>query len=206
MYTTNAMIRPCLKGSFWKPDWLRHGFLWRTMANTSTGPSFKNELPSFELAWFLRFGVETNSERTGTPQTQGPISIYMDVIIGSIEIHIILNFSWPECCHAYSFVLWAGGDSPWEMLAAASERPHEMARYSVSDAVWTYFLYTKNVHLFVYFLCNISPLSPDVVLWKGSGTLCEMLLMCQAREKRIVATKKPENSAIGKPTRDGPIL
>ena len=76
---------------------------------------------------------------------------------------------------------------PGEMMAAASERPHEMARYSVSDAVCTYFLYTKNVHLFVYFLCNISPLSPDVVLWKGSGTLCEMLLMCQAREERIVA-------------------
>ena len=92
------------------------------------------------------------------------------------------------------------------MMAAASERPHEMSRYSVSDAVCTYFLYTKNVHLFVYFLCNISPLSPDVVLWKGSGTLCEMLLMCQAREKRIVATNKPENSAIWKPTRDGPIL
>ena len=54
----------------------------------------------------------------------------------------------------------------------------------------------------ICFLCDFIPLSPDDVLWKGSVTLCEM----QAREKGIVAPNKPEGSAIGKLTRDGPSL
>jgi len=35
----------------------------------------------------------------------------------------------------------------------------------------------KYVHPFVFSLCNIIPLNPDEVLRKGSGTLCETLLM-----------------------------
>lgn len=35
----------------------------------------------------------------------------------------------------------------------------------------------KYVHPFVFSLCNIIPLMPDEVLRKGSGTLCETLLM-----------------------------
>jgi DNA polymerase epsilon subunit 1 len=57
------------------------------------------------------------------------------------------------------------------------ERPHILAQYSVSDAVATYYLYMKYVHPFVFSLCNIIPLNPDEVLRKGSGTLCETLLM-----------------------------
>lgn len=35
----------------------------------------------------------------------------------------------------------------------------------------------KYVHPFIFSLCTIIPLNPDAVLRKGTGTLCEMLLM-----------------------------
>ena len=54
-----------------------------------------------------------------------------------------------------------------------------MASYSVSDVVATYYLYTTYVHPFIFSLATIIPMSPDEVLRKGSGTLCEMLLMVQ---------------------------
>lgn len=57
------------------------------------------------------------------------------------------------------------------------EQPQVLAQYSVSDAVATYYLYMKYVHPFIFSLCNIIPLRPDEVLRKGSGTLCETLLM-----------------------------
>jgi hypothetical protein len=57
------------------------------------------------------------------------------------------------------------------------EQPQILAQYSVSDAVATYYLYMKYVHPFIFSLCNIIPLRPDEVLRKGSGTLCETLLM-----------------------------
>lgn len=59
----------------------------------------------------------------------------------------------------------------------AQEQPQVLSQYSVSDAVATYYLYMKYVHPFVFSLCNIIPLCPDEVLRKGSGTLCETLLM-----------------------------
>jgi DNA polymerase elongation subunit (family B) len=59
----------------------------------------------------------------------------------------------------------------------AVEQPQTLAQYSVSDAVATYYLYMKYVHPFIFSLCNIIPLNPDEVLRKGSGTLCETLLM-----------------------------
>ena len=59
----------------------------------------------------------------------------------------------------------------------AYEQPQTLAQYSVSDAVATYYLYMKYVHPFIFSLCNIIPLNPDDVLRKGSGTLCETLLM-----------------------------
>lgn len=57
------------------------------------------------------------------------------------------------------------------------EQPQILAQYSVSDAVATYYLYMKYVNPFIFSLCNIIPLNPDEVLRKGSGTLCETLLM-----------------------------
>ncbi|SRR6266851_7635860 len=64
------------------------------------------------------------------------------------------------------------------------ERPQVLAQYSVSDAVATYYLYMKYVHPFIFSLCNIIPLCPDDVLRKGSGTLCETLLMVR-RLRRV---------------------
>lgn len=69
---------------------------------------------------------------------------------------------------------------PEDMTRYASEKPQVLAQYSVSDAVATYYLYMKYVNPFVFSLCNIIPMNPDDVLRRGSGTLCETLLMVQA--------------------------
>ncbi|KAI9822489.1 MAG: DNA polymerase epsilon catalytic subunit [Pycnora praestabilis] len=79
---------------------------------------------------------------------------------------------------------------PELMTRYASERPQTLAEYSVSDAVATYYLYMKYVHPFIFSLCTIIPLNPDDVLRKGTGTLCEMLLMVQAYQKEIVLPNK----------------
>ncbi len=79
---------------------------------------------------------------------------------------------------------------PELMTPYASERPQTLAEYSVSDAVATYYLYMKYVHPFIFSLCTIIPLNPDDTLRKGTGTLCEMLLMVQAYQKEIVLPNK----------------
>jgi DNA polymerase epsilon subunit 1 len=79
---------------------------------------------------------------------------------------------------------------PELMTPYASERPQTLAEYSVSDAVATYYLYMKYVHPFIFSLCTILPLGPDDTLRKGTGTLCEMLLMVQAYKKDIVLPNK----------------
>jgi len=56
---------------------------------------------------------------------------------------------------------------PEQMVRYAKEKPQEMASYSVSDAVATYYLYKKFIHSFIFSLCNIIPLHPDDVLRKG---------------------------------------
>ncbi len=55
-----------------------------------------------------------------------------------------------------------------------------MSEYSVSDAVATYYLYKIHIHDFIFALGTIIPLNADEVLRKGSGTLCENLLMAAA--------------------------
>ncbi|RMZ79073.1 hypothetical protein DV737_g3563, partial [Chaetothyriales sp. CBS 132003] len=79
---------------------------------------------------------------------------------------------------------------PELMTPYAQERPQILAEYSVSDAVATYYLYMKYVHPFIFSLCTIIPLNPDDTLRKGTGTLCEMLLMVQAYKKNIVLPNK----------------
>tara|TARA_R110002003_G_scaffold702_2_gene21088 strand:- start:4641 stop:10763 length:6123 start_codon:yes stop_codon:yes gene_type:complete len=79
---------------------------------------------------------------------------------------------------------------PELMTPYASERPQTLAEYSVSDAVATYYLYMKYVHPFIFALCKILPLGPDDALRKGTGTLCEMLLMVQAYQKGIALPNK----------------
>ncbi|ANZ74792.1 BA75_01783T0 [Komagataella pastoris] len=79
---------------------------------------------------------------------------------------------------------------PELMTPYAYEKPQLLAEYSVSDAVATYYLYYKYVHPFVFSLCTIIPLNPDEVLRKGTGTLCEMLLMVQAYQNNILLPNK----------------
>ncbi|KAK3107356.1 hypothetical protein FSP39_012618, partial [Pinctada imbricata] len=94
---------------------------------------------------------------------------------------------------------------PEEMCRMASEEPQTLANYSVSDAVATYYLYMKYVHPFIFALCTIIPMEPDEVLRKGSGTLCEALLMVQAYHANIVFPNKQE-AVWNKLTDDGHVL
>ncbi|RLO01284.1 hypothetical protein DYB28_005264 [Aphanomyces astaci] len=50
--------------------------------------------------------------------------------------------------------------------------------------------YDKYVHLFVFSLCTIIPLGSEDVLRKGSGTLCEALLMVEAFRGNIICPNK----------------
>lgn len=67
---------------------------------------------------------------------------------------------------------------PEDMVRYASERPTEMAAYSVSDAVATYYLYQTYVHMFVFSLCTIIPMGPDDVLRKASVRFCIARVVC----------------------------
>ncbi|KAL5717104.1 DNA-directed DNA polymerase [Ranunculus cassubicifolius] len=77
-----------------------------------------------------------------------------------------------------------------DMVRFAKEQPQTMASYSVSDAVSTYYLYMTYVHPFIFSLATIIPMPPDEVLRKGSGTLCEMLLMVEAYKANIICPNK----------------
>eukprot|EP00899_Mesostigma_viride_P020528 jgi/Mesvir1/28477/Mv15897-RA.2 len=84
---------------------------------------------------------------------------------------------------------------PEDMLPFAREKPQLMASYSVSDAVATFYLYQIYVQPFIFSLATIIPMPPDEVLRKGSGTLCEMLLMVEAYRKNIVCPNKHTDPA-----------
>lgn len=94
---------------------------------------------------------------------------------------------------------------PEDMCRMASEQPQVLATYSVSDAVATYYLYMKYVHPFIFALCTIIPMCPDEVLRKGSGTLCEALLMVEAFHANIIYPNKQE-TILNKLTEDGHVL
>eukprot|EP01135_Chromosphaera_perkinsii_P002657 Nk52_evm25s226 gene=Nk52_evmTU25s226 len=83
---------------------------------------------------------------------------------------------------------------PEEMTPLCGTNPQALASYSVSDAVATYYLYMKYVHPFVFALCTIIPMEPDEVLRKGSGTLCETLLMVQAYNASIIMPNKQQTA------------
>lgn len=81
---------------------------------------------------------------------------------------------------------------PELMTPLAASDPQTLANYSVSDAVATYYLYMKYVQPFIFSLCNIIPLQPEEVLRKGTGTLCETLLMAQAYKANVLMPNKHE--------------
>lgn len=83
--------------------------------------------------------------------------------------------------------------NPEDMVRFAMEQPQTMASYSVSDAVATYYLYMTYVHPFIFSLATIIPMPPDEVLRKGSGTLCEMLLMVQAYIANVICPNKHQD-------------
>lgn len=85
---------------------------------------------------------------------------------------------------------------PEDMEPFARERPQELATYSVSDAVATYYLFKKYVQAFVFSLCGIIPMNSGDVLRKGSGTLCEALLMVQAYKKNIICPNKQKDESL----------
>ncbi|KAH9386608.1 DNA polymerase epsilon subunit 1 [Nematocida major] len=79
---------------------------------------------------------------------------------------------------------------PENMVLFAETKPKLMASYSVSDAIATHFLYLKYVHPFIFSLASLIPLPPDDVLRKGSGTLCETLLVKEARGCSVLIPPK----------------
>ncbi|CCH44105.1 DNA polymerase epsilon subunit 1 [Wickerhamomyces ciferrii] len=79
---------------------------------------------------------------------------------------------------------------PELMTPYAYSKPQLLSEYSVSDAVATYYLYKKIISNFIISLGIIVPLNPDELLRKGTGTLCEMLLMVQAYENDILLPNK----------------
>lgn len=79
---------------------------------------------------------------------------------------------------------------PELMCRMAAEQPQVLATYSVSDALATYYMYMKYVHPFIFALSTIIPMEPDEVLRKGSGSLCEALLMVQAFRGNIIYPNK----------------
>ncbi|KAK9279688.1 hypothetical protein L1049_013368 [Liquidambar formosana] len=83
--------------------------------------------------------------------------------------------------------------NPEDMVRFAKDKPQMMASYSVSDAVATYYLYMTYVHPFIFSLATIIPMPPDEVLRKGSGTLCEMLLMVQAYKANVICPNKHQS-------------
>lgn len=92
---------------------------------------------------------------------------------------------------------------PELMCKMAREEPQHLANYSVSDAVSTYYLYIKYVHQFIFALCTIIPLGADDVLRKGSGTLCEALLMVEAFHTNIIFPNKYTGPDEAKVSKDG---
>ncbi|KII67575.1 DNA polymerase epsilon catalytic subunit A [Thelohanellus kitauei] len=84
---------------------------------------------------------------------------------------------------------------PEEICKMAHDLPQTLSNYAISDAVATYYLYTSYVHPFIYALCTIIPMKPDEVLRKGSGTLCESLLMTKAFIAEIIFPNKQKLEA-----------
>lgn len=85
---------------------------------------------------------------------------------------------------------------PEDMVRFAKEDPHKLASYSVSDAVATYFLYHKFVHPHIYSLCTLIPMPPAQTLCKGSGTLCEALLISEASNYNLLIPLKKKSSGL----------
>ncbi|KAL0266116.1 UNVERIFIED_CONTAM: hypothetical protein PYX00_011832 [Menopon gallinae] len=83
---------------------------------------------------------------------------------------------------------------PERIMEHAVHDPHKLASYSVSDAVATYYLFVKYVKPFIFSLCTLIPFGPVPVLNRGSGTLCEALLLAEAHRTGILIPDKKRES------------
>ena len=79
---------------------------------------------------------------------------------------------------------------PEEMEFYAKSHSQKFGEYCVSDSVATLLLYQKLVHAFTFSVASVLPLNCDQVLRKGSGYLCESLLMANAAKANIVIPNK----------------
>lgn len=55
------------------------------------------------------------------------------------------------------------------------------------------FLLCRYIHPFIFSLATIIPMPPDEVLRKGSGTLCEQLLMVEAYRANVICPNKHQS-------------
>lgn len=94
--------------------------------------------------------------------------------------------------------------NPEEICPMGVKDPQKLANYSVSDAYATYYLYMKYIHPFIFSLSTVIPLNADDCLRKGTGTLCESLLMARAFQANIFFPNKTPNEELK--TMDGHIL
>lgn len=103
-------------------------------------------------------------------QARGSVSFPLSVLPSNSTTYLVYFVTTIFCTLFCRFVPFLGYDpvevDPEDMVRYASERPTEMAAYSVSDAVATYYLYQTYVHMFVFSLCTIIPMGPDDVLRK----------------------------------------
>ncbi|EOB12107.1 DNA polymerase epsilon catalytic subunit A [Nosema bombycis CQ1] len=79
---------------------------------------------------------------------------------------------------------------PEEMCGIALNDPDRMAKYSVSDAVATYFIATKFVINHIYTLCSLVPFSPYDAICSNPDTLCEALLIKEASIYNVLIPSK----------------
>ena len=73
-------------------------------------------------------------------------------------------------------------------LLAGYHHPH--APTTLTSSPCCHFPLHSYIHPFIFSLATIIPMPPDEVLRKGSGTLCEQLLVVQAYKKGIVCPNK----------------
>jgi DNA polymerase epsilon subunit 1 len=120
-----------------------------------------------------------------------PIEIHYEEIcrMAAEEPQELSNYSVSDAVRSSTFTTLRGTESPSHRLLGLRSCG---SAFVCLVQVATYYLYMKYVHPFIFALCTIIPLGPDDVLRKGSGTLCEALLMYQAFHDNVVMPNKHE--------------
>ena len=153
----------------------------------------EKEIGVAEVSASKNGGKQGSSKRNG--EYRGRCSVHMDAFAWvNRDSYLPMGSRGLKAVTKYKLGYDPVEVNPEDMVRFASEQPQHMAAYSVSDAVATYYLYMKYVHNFIFSLATIIPMGPEDVLRKGSGTLCEMLLMVEAVDKGIVCPNKQNDT------------